>query len=57
MTALLEQVGEIIGKMNRSEKAQILQWVVSDLGDTFPGITGVLAGTVDRENGKLIGTD
>jgi len=38
MTALLEQVGEMIGKMNRSEKAQILQWVVSDLGDAFPGI-------------------
>ena len=38
MTALLEQVGEMIGRMNRSEKAQILQWVVSDLGDAFPGI-------------------
>jgi uncharacterized protein (DUF433 family) len=38
MTALLEQVGEMIGRMNRSEKAQILQWVVSDLGDSFPGI-------------------
>ena len=38
MTALLEQVGKMIGKMNRSEKAQILQWVVSDLGDAFPGI-------------------
>ncbi len=38
MTALLEKVGEMIGKMNRSEKAQILQWVVSDLGDAFPGI-------------------
>jgi len=38
MTALLEQVGEMIGKMNRSEKAQVLQWVVSDLGDAFPGI-------------------
>ncbi len=38
MTALLEQVGEMIGRMNRSEKAQVLQWVVSDLGDSFPGI-------------------
>jgi len=38
MTALLEQVGEMIGRMNRSEKAQILQWVVSDLGDAFPEI-------------------
>ena len=38
MTALLEQVGELIGRMSRSEKARILQWVASDLGDTFPGI-------------------
>ena len=38
MTALLEQVGELIGRMTRSEKARILQWVASDLGDTFPGI-------------------
>ena len=38
MTALLEQVGEMIGRMSRSEKAQVLQWVVSDLGDAFPGI-------------------
>ena len=28
----------MIGRMNRSEKAQLLQWVVSDLGDSFPGI-------------------
>jgi uncharacterized protein (DUF433 family) len=38
MTALLEQVGDLIGRMNRSEKAKILQWVAADLGDTFPGI-------------------
>jgi uncharacterized protein (DUF433 family) len=38
MTALLEQVGDLIGRMNRSEKAKILQWVASDLGDVFPGI-------------------
>ena len=38
MTALLEQVGEMLGKMNRSEKAQVLQWVVVGLGDAFPGI-------------------
>ncbi len=24
--------------MNRAEKAQLLQWVVRDLGDAFPGI-------------------
>jgi uncharacterized protein (DUF433 family) len=38
MTALMEQVGEMIARLNRSEKAAILQWVVSDLGDVFPGI-------------------
>ena len=38
MTPLLEQVGELIGRMSRSEKARVLQWVASDLGDTFPGI-------------------
>ena len=24
--------------MTRAEKAELLQWLVSDLGDTFPGI-------------------
>ena len=38
MTPLLEQVGELIGQMSRADKARILQWVASDLGDTFPGI-------------------
>jgi len=38
VTALLEQVGEMIGRLSRPEKAQILQWVVSDLGDAFPGV-------------------
>jgi uncharacterized protein (DUF433 family) len=34
----MEQVGEMLGRMNRSEKAALLQWVVSDLGDAYPGI-------------------
>jgi uncharacterized protein (DUF433 family) len=38
MTALLEQVGQFIGRLSRPEKAQVLQWVVSDLGDVFPGV-------------------
>ena len=38
MSALLDQVGEMIGRMSRSEKAKVLQWVVSDLGEAFPGI-------------------
>jgi len=27
--------------MTRAEKAQVLQWVVDDLGDAFPGIDSV----------------
>ncbi|MBT7064854.1 MAG: DUF433 domain-containing protein [Verrucomicrobia bacterium] len=38
MTPLLEQVGEMIGQMTPPEKAQILQWVVADMGNSFPGI-------------------
>jgi uncharacterized protein (DUF433 family) len=37
MTAL-EQIERILPEMNRAEKAQLLQWVVQDLGDAFPGI-------------------
>ena len=29
---------EMVASMTRAEKAQLLQWLVSDLGDTFPGI-------------------
>ena len=38
MTTLLQEVEGIIGRMSRPEKAQLLQWVVADLGDSFPGI-------------------
>ncbi len=34
----LEAAGRLLSEMNRAEKAQILQWVVKDLGDAFPGI-------------------
>lgn len=27
--------------MNRAENAQVLQWVVRDLGDAFPGIDAI----------------
>lgn len=27
--------------MTRAEKAQVLQWVVQDLGDAFPGIESI----------------
>lgn len=29
---------EMLASVTRAEKAQLLQWLVSDLGDTFPGI-------------------
>lgn len=35
---VLRETEELISKMSRAEKAQVLQWVVRDLGDAFPGI-------------------
>ncbi len=29
---------KLISGMSRAEKAQLLQWIVRDLGDAFPGI-------------------
>jgi uncharacterized protein (DUF433 family) len=37
MTAL-EKIEELLSQMSRAEKAQLLQWIVRDLGDVFPGI-------------------
>src|SRR5947207_15945380 len=34
----LEEAEKLLSAMNRAEKAQLLQWVVRDLGDAFPGI-------------------
>jgi uncharacterized protein (DUF433 family) len=34
----LETAERLLSEMTRAEKAQILQWVVRDLGDAFPGI-------------------
>ena len=34
----LEEAKTLLSKMNRGEKAQLLQWVVQDLGDAFPGV-------------------
>ena len=31
-------IQKMLGEMNRAEKAVLLQWVVKDLGDAFPGI-------------------
>ena len=35
---LLEQTQALLRSMTSGEKAQILQWVVQDLGDAFPDI-------------------
>lgn len=34
----LEAAEQLLSGMNRAEKAQVLQWVVQDLGEAFPGI-------------------
>jgi uncharacterized protein (DUF433 family) len=34
----LEAAEEILAKLNRAEKAQLLRWTASDLSDAFPGI-------------------
>ena len=39
--SILRETEKLISKMTRAEKAQVLQWVVRDLGDAFPGIESV----------------
>ena len=34
----MEQAEKLLKEMSRAEKAQVLQWVVRDLGDAFPGV-------------------
>lgn len=34
----LDEAQRLISGLSRAEKAQLLQWVVRDLGDAFPGI-------------------
>ena len=34
----LEEAVRLLSEMTNSEKAQLLQWVVRDLGEAFPGI-------------------
>ena len=33
-----QEVKEMLATLNRAEKAELLQWVVQDLGNAFPGI-------------------
>lgn len=44
---VLQEAEKLLSTMTRAEKAQLLQYVVRDLGDAFPGIdsiTGVFGG-------------
>src|SRR5216684_7065403 len=34
----LQEAEKLLSQMTRAEKAQLLQWVVRDLGEAFPGI-------------------
>ena len=34
----LQEIEHLLTTLTRAEKAQLLQWVVRDLGDAFPGI-------------------
>ena len=36
--SVLETAEQLLAKMSRAEKAQLLQWAARDLGDVFPGI-------------------
>jgi uncharacterized protein (DUF433 family) len=38
MTTHLQTIEHLLPEMTRAEKAQLLQWVVRDMGDAFPGI-------------------
>lgn len=38
MESTLEKTEQLLSKLTRAEKAQVLQWVARDLGDAFPGI-------------------
>lgn len=37
----LQEAEKLISRMNRAEKAQVLQWVVNDLGYAFPDIDSI----------------
>lgn len=36
--SVLEAAEELLAKLSRAEKAQLLQWAARDLGGAFPGI-------------------
>lgn len=38
MSAAVLETEQLLSRLSRAEKVQILQWIVQDLGDAFPGI-------------------
>jgi uncharacterized protein (DUF433 family) len=36
--AILQDVEKLLPSLSRGEKAQLLKWVVQELGDDFPGV-------------------
>jgi uncharacterized protein (DUF433 family) len=38
-----KEIEQILSRMTRGEKAELLQWVARDLGDAFPGIESNLS--------------
>ena len=34
----IQETEKLLSTLSRAEKAQLLQWIVRDLGDAFPGI-------------------
>lgn len=38
MATPLQEAQSLLSRMTRAEKAQLLQWVASDMGEAFPGI-------------------
>lgn len=45
--SVLEEIGGLLARMKQAEKAQVLRWIVQDLGEAFPGIesqSGVCGG-------------
>ncbi len=38
MSTAIQESEALLNRLTRAEKAQLLQWIVQDLGDAFPGI-------------------
>ena len=34
----MDEAQRLLPRLSRAEKAEVLQWIVADLGDAFPGI-------------------